>query len=887
VNTNHSADHRSPQPSELFDWVSTYDVDTQSVIRAALHRGIPVEPVEARPSVIELGNGAWRRRLSAITTSMTSHTACEIARSKHLTNHILRSAGVPVPVGDIARTVDEAVDVAGRIGYPVVLKPVFGARARGVFVDLESEARVREFYPLVYAESHNGLVLVERFEPGRDYRVLVVADQVVAVLERVPAFVVGDGAHTVRQLIDAANEDPRRSPSESLPLYPIQIDARTIDMLTRQGLTVEDVPPSGTQVRLKPTGSIRGGGTAVDRTDRIHPENARIACLAARAVGLDIAGIDIVTPDISQSMLTSGGAVLEVNHGPGFNQHLFPAEGPVRDPGVFVVDMLFPPGQPVRVPVVAVSAGSDSAGVCHLLANLLTAAGKTVGLVVDGKSSVDGLPLAGTESGTPLDTLLHNPAVEIAVVEVDAPSADLPSAAPAGCDVAVLFPPVDSPQSTARQLLENLDTHGIALVDVGDIEGRARATQGRHEVLLLGSNAHVGTLQEHAASGGRALLLKRMPSGAAIVLYAGGRDRTIWSEREHPLVPLRTGELTVMSVLAAVGAAIACKVPIETIEKALPLFRAAHPTRPATTGTPAQIAVAPTHAPVRQNRPVHCNGRDAPQLTIGMATYKDFDGVYFTLQALRLYHDVEEVEFLVVDNFGCDDTRRFVTSIGGRYVRATDLVGTAAAKNVVFQEARGEAVLCCDSHVLFAPGAIARLKDYHRTHPDSRDLFQGPLVYDDLVTISTHFDPVWRGQMWGVWATDPRGADPNAEPFEIPIQGMGVFSCRTAAWPGFNPAFRGFGGEEGYIHEKVRQAGGRCLCLPWLRWSHRFGRPAGVPYPLTLQDKIRNYLIGFLELGLDLDPIFEHFAEYTTPEQLEALYQEALHEGVSSPARCA
>jgi glycosyltransferase involved in cell wall biosynthesis len=267
-----------------------------------------------------------------------------------------------------------------------------------------------------------------------------------------------------------------------------------------------------------------------------------------------------------------------------------------------------------------------------------------------------------------------------------------------------------------------------------------------------------------------------------------------------------------------------------------------------------------------------------------MATYKDFDGVYFTIQALRLYQDVEGIEFLVVDNYGCDDTRRFVTSIQGRYVRATELVGTAAAKNVVFQQAQGHAVLCCDSHVLFPPGVIARLKEYHREHPDSRDLLQGPLIYDDLGVTSTHFDPVWRGQMWGVWASDPRGADPNGEPFEIQMQGMGAFSCRTAAWPGFNPAFRGFGGEEGYIHEKVRQAGGRCLCLPWFRWTHRFGRPAGVPYPLTVRDKIRNYMIGFIELGLDLDPIYEHFTEFLAPQQLEEIYAEALSSGVSSPA---
>lgn len=255
--------------------------------------------------------------------------------------------------------------------------------------------------------------------------------------------------------------------------------------------------------------------------------------------------------------------------------------------------------------------------------------------------------------------------------------------------------------------------------------------------------------------------------------------------------------------------------------------------------------------------------RPKPELTIGMATFDDFDGVYFTLQALRLYHDLDNTELLVVDNYGCGYTREFVRDwVKGTYVLADDVAGTAYAKNVVFEKASGDAVLCCDSHVLFEPGVVARLKRFHRENPDCADLLQGPLVYDDGTMVSTHFDPVWREQMWGIWATDPRGLDPAGAPFEIPMQGLGAFSCRAEAWPGFHPGFRGFGGEEGYLHEKVRRGGGRCLCLPWLRWMHRFGRPKGVPYPLTVEDKLRNYLLGHLELGLDTAPVLDHFARH-------------------------
>lgn len=157
-------------------------------------------------------------------------------------------------------------------------------------------------------------------------------------------------------------------------------------------------------------------------------------------------------------------------------------------------------------------------------------------------------------------------------------------------------------------------------------------------------------------------------------------------------------------------------------------------------------------------------------LTIGMATYNDFDGVYFTLQALRLYQDLEDTELLVVDNYGCDATRTIVKHwVNGRYIRATELVGTAAPRDRVFREARGKAVLCCDSHILFVPGAIAKLKAYYRKHPETIDLLQGPLLHDDLRNISTHFEPVWSEQMWGVWGNDPRGSKLKEEPFDIPM----------------------------------------------------------------------------------------------------------------------
>lgn len=266
------------------------------------------------------------------------------------------------------------------------------------------------------------------------------------------------------------------------------------------------------------------------------------------------------------------------------------------------------------------------------------------------------------------------------------------------------------------------------------------------------------------------------------------------------------------------------------------------------------------------------------KLTIGMATHDDFDGVYFTTQSIRAHHAQKNIELIVIDNFGCDHTSNWVKSWVGncRYIERKDVVGTAAPRNLVFTEATGDVVMCVDCHVLLMPGAISKLVEFYEKNQNCMDLIQGPMMHDDLHGMSTHFHPEWRDHMWGTWAYDTRAEDINGEPFDIPMQGLGLFACRRDAWLGFNDRFRGFGGEEGYIHEKFRKAGRRALCAPWLRWVHRFPRPYGVSYPLSIDDKIRNYLIGHSELGLDLQPIFEHFMPFVSRKKMFALAAEAL-----------
>lgn len=270
-----------------------------------------------------------------------------------------------------------------------------------------------------------------------------------------------------------------------------------------------------------------------------------------------------------------------------------------------------------------------------------------------------------------------------------------------------------------------------------------------------------------------------------------------------------------------------------------------------------------------------------PKLTVGMATFDDFDGVYFSIQALRMYHPeiVNDIEILVIDNNPDGPHGHEIRNLIGhiknaRYVPFKEYQSTIV-RNKIFEFASSPFVISIDCHVLFVPGSLKRLIDYYEQNPDTKNLYQGPLLYDDLKSISSHFDPVWRGQMFGIWATDERAKNPDSEPFEIPMQGLGVFSAKKENWLGFNLLFRGFGGEEGYIHEKYRQAGHKTLCLPFLRWVHRFGRPNGVKYPLTVENKIKNYFIGHLELKLDTAPIFNHFKEFVPEEILNSFFLKA------------
>ena len=277
-------------------------------------------------------------------------------------------------------------------------------------------------------------------------------------------------------------------------------------------------------------------------------------------------------------------------------------------------------------------------------------------------------------------------------------------------------------------------------------------------------------------------------------------------------------------------------------------------------------------------------------LTIGMAVYDDYDGVYFTVQALRLYHEIcrsDRVEFIIIDNNpdsangkACKHFATFVPNC--KYVPYTARTSTAV-RNEVFKRANGKYSLCLDSHVMVLPNGIDKLLDYFTASQECKNIIQGPLVYDylKLDSASTHFTPGWSHGMYGKWATD-RDNLMSGKPFEIPMQGLGLFACETKYWVGFNKYFKGFGAEEGYIHEKFRIAGGQAICLPDLKWIHRFDRPNGIKYPLILEDRIWNYFVGWLELTQDpnhdmIQGAYNHFKDKIPQGSIDVILNQAIN----------
>ncbi|HEY9666919.1 MAG TPA: cyanophycin synthetase, partial [Coleofasciculaceae cyanobacterium] len=371
---------------------------TETIVKEAEARDIPWMPLSAR-AMIQLGYGVHHKRVQATLSDHSGILAVELACDKEGTKQILRDAGVPVPHGTVVYYLDElegAIDEVG--GYPIVIKPLDGNHGRGITIDIKDWDEAEKAYDVARQISRG--VIVERYYRGRDHRILVINGKVVAVAERVPAHVVGDGTSTVQELIDQTNRDPNRGEGHDNVLTKITVDRNSLNLLQRQGYTLDSVLPTGEICYLRATANLSTGGIAVDRTDDIHPENIWLAQRVAKIIGLDIAGIDVVTADITKPLREVDGVIVEVNAAPGFRMHVCPSVGLARNVAAPVLDMLFPNGSTGRIPIIAITGTNGKTTTTRLIAHIYRQTGRVVGYTTtDGIYIDDHLVEKGDTTG--------------------------------------------------------------------------------------------------------------------------------------------------------------------------------------------------------------------------------------------------------------------------------------------------------------------------------------------------------------------------------------------------------------------------------------------------------------------------------------------------------
>ncbi|MFM8575765.1 MAG: cyanophycin synthetase, partial [Limnohabitans sp.] len=551
---------------------------TGCIVDAAVARGIPYRRL-TQGSMVQFGWGAKQRRIQAAEVDTTSAIAESIAQDKDLTKQLLHAAGVPVPLGRPADSPEEAWAIAQEIGLPVVVKPQDGNQGKGVTVNITDRDAFQAAYET--AERH-GTVMVEKFLPGHDYRLLVVGHKLVAAARREPPLVVGDGVHTVRQLVDQVNADPRRGEGHATSLTKIRFDDIAIGRLQAQGLEPDSVPEKGRRVILRNNANLSTGGTATDVTDEVHPEVAARAVAAARMVGLDICGVDVVCESVLRPLEEQSGGIVEVNAAPGLRMHLNPSYGKGRDVGQAVIDLMFPNGENGRVPVIAVTGTNGKTTTVRLTAHLLRAQGLRVGM-----TNTDGVYVNGrqTDSGdcsgprSARNVLMH-PEVDAAVFETARGGLLREGLAFDRCKVAIVtnlgggdhlglnyITTLEDLSVLKRVILLNVEPDGMAVLNAADPAVAAMAPHCPGDVTFFALDANQPVLATHRAQGRRVVYV----DNGQIVAQKGKHSFRI------PLsqVPLtRNGQIGFQTenVLAAVGAAWAVDVPWDAIAHGLSTF---------------------------------------------------------------------------------------------------------------------------------------------------------------------------------------------------------------------------------------------------------------------------------------------------------------------------
>ena len=389
---------------------------TGSIVEEAVARNIPWIRL-GRNSLVQLGYGVNQQRFQATITGNTSSIAVDIACNKETTKKMLDDAAIPVPTGGLVVDEEDLENVIRKIGYPVVLKPLDGNHGRGQSINVKDWETAK--IGLEHAQKVSKKVIVEKYITGFDFRILVINHKMIAAARRIPANIVGDGELNIQQLIDKENLDPRRGYGHENVLTEIEVDKDTNELLEKLGYTLESVPQKGEIVYLKSTANLSTGGTSIDVTDMVHPENVTMVERVSKIIGLDVCGIDIMAENLTQPLKESGGSILEVNAAPGFRMHLAPSEGLPRNVAAPVVDMLYPPGKPFRIPIIAVTGTNGKTTTTRLISHIVKNNGYRVGFTTSDGIYIQNTMLTKGDTTGPISAefVLKDPTVEFAVLE--------------------------------------------------------------------------------------------------------------------------------------------------------------------------------------------------------------------------------------------------------------------------------------------------------------------------------------------------------------------------------------------------------------------------------------------------------------------------------------
>ena len=556
---------------------------TETIVKEAQARNIPWLLLSAR-SMVQLGYGVHQKRIQATLSSFSGILAVELACDKEGTKTILKDGGIPVPRGTVIQYLDElpaAIEEVG--GFPIVIKPLDGNHGRGISIDVKNQQEAEEAYDLASAASKTRSVIVERYYKGSDHRILVINGKVAAVAERIPAHVVGDGRSTIEELIEITNRDPNRGDGHANVLTKITIDKTALNVLGKQGYELTSILPQGAIAYLRATANLSTGGIAVDRTDEIHPENVWIAQRVAKLIGLDIAGIDVVTEDIRKPLREVDGVIVEVNAAPGFRMHVAPSRGLPRNIAAPVIDMLFPPGTPSRVPILAITGTNGKTTTSRLISHICRQTGKVVGFTTtDGVYIDDYLVEKGDNTGPySASMILKDPTVEIAVLETARGGILRSGLAFNQCDVGVVLNvaadhlgigDIDTIEQMAKVksvVAEVVSAEGYAVLNADDPLTVSMAEKVKGRVAYFSMSPDNPIIHDHIRRGGMAAIYEN----GYLSILEGEWTLRIEEAVNIPVTMQGMAPFMIANALAACLATFVQGIDIELIRQGIRTFK--------------------------------------------------------------------------------------------------------------------------------------------------------------------------------------------------------------------------------------------------------------------------------------------------------------------------